>query len=168
MTWSSRKVRRQARQEPQSVSMLFLHRKRRLKGKLKRSKVRSDSALAMRNEGTSLVLLFVSSFFFSSFLCLAEGRKVLWPARGGDSVPFYGCGEVDEDRGGVLTMVIRWRGRKPSDYCWDLVGRPPRYANVATSEYVPTPNPSTTTEHKTLSVSEDEYTKFFQYQAAKL
>lgn len=90
------------------------------------------------------------------------------PARGGDSVPFYGCGEVDEDRGGVLTMVIRWRGRKPSDYCWDLVGRPPRYANVATSEYVPTPNPSTTTEHKTLSVSEDEYTKFFQYQAAKL
>ncbi|KAK8692190.1 hypothetical protein V6N13_075665 [Hibiscus sabdariffa] len=67
----------------------------------------------------------------------AEGRKVLWPARGGDSVPFYGCGEVDEDRG-------------------------------ATSEYVPTPNPSTTTEHKTLSVSEDEYTKFFQYQVAKL
>ncbi|KAK9047319.1 hypothetical protein V6N11_053166 [Hibiscus sabdariffa] len=46
--------------------------------------------------------------------------------------------------------------------------RPPRYANVATSEYVPTPNPSTTTEHKTLSVSEDEYTKFFQYQVAKL
>ncbi|KAK9003072.1 hypothetical protein V6N11_060643 [Hibiscus sabdariffa] len=67
----------------------------------------------------------------------AEGRKVLWPTRGGDSVPFYGCGEVDEDRG-------------------------------ATSEYVPTPNPSTTTEHKTLYVSEDEYTKFFQYQATKL
>ena len=49
-----------------------------------------------------------------------------------------------------------------------LVGRPPRYANVATSDYVPPPNPSTTTEHKTISVCEDEYTKFLQYQAAKL
>jgi len=39
-------------------------------------------------------------------------------------------------------------------------------ANVATSDYVPPPNPSTTTEHKTLSVCEDEYTKFLQYQAA--
>jgi hypothetical protein len=47
-----------------------------------------------------------------------------------------------------------------------LVGRPPRYANVATSDYVPPPNPSTTTEHKTISVCEDEYTKFLQYHKA--
>ncbi|KAK8628648.1 hypothetical protein V6N13_009234 [Hibiscus sabdariffa] len=67
----------------------------------------------------------------------AEERKVLWPSLGADLVPFYGCGEVDED-------------------------------HRATSEYVPTPNPSTTIEHKTLFVSDDEYTKFFQHQASKL
>lgn len=32
---------------------------------------------------------------------------MLWPAREGDSGSFYGSGEVDEDRGSVLTMVIR-------------------------------------------------------------
>ncbi|XP_052877311.1 LOW QUALITY PROTEIN: uncharacterized protein LOC128283940 [Gossypium arboreum] len=76
-------------------------------------------------------------------------------------------GLPEEEIQSLFMAVEKWtRIARCSHY--DLVGRPPRYANVATSEYVPTPNPSTTTEHKTLSVSEDEYTKFFQYQAAKL
>ncbi|ANM61965.1 hypothetical protein AT2G07623, partial [Arabidopsis thaliana] len=57
----------------------------------------------------------------------------------------------------LFMAVEKWMRMKCSHY--DL-------ANVATSDYVPPPNPSTTTEHKTLSVCEDEYTKFLQYQAA--
>lgn len=54
--------------------------------------------------------LFQSLTYLEELLfiwCLAEGKKVLWPAREGDSGSFYGSGEVDEDRGSVLTMVIR-------------------------------------------------------------
>lgn len=52
--------------------------------------------------------LFQSLTYLELFIwCLAEGKKVLWPAREGDSGSLYGSGEVDEYRGSVLTMVIR-------------------------------------------------------------